>query len=146
MCLEIKILGYLRNNFIEVADFHNQSKDKIVEITVSSSCSHVCVIWSSPQPAETKLSVYMLPVDSWMSELHVATPAGSQVSITSQKVSEIHHKEYYNSTLLLFGRMWCTLSLFSSTPYLHLPLLLHPLLVTLMPSIRGTGQVPGLQI
>lgn len=71
-----------------MAEFHNQSKDKISEITVSSSCSHVGVTWSSSQPVETKLSVYMLPVDSWLSELPAPTPVGSQVSITSQKVRD----------------------------------------------------------
>lgn len=87
----MKILGYLRNSFVEVADFHNQNKEDatIVGMTVSSSFSHIGVSWRSASSADSKLSVYQLPVGHWVAEFPPPSPAGSQVSVTSQRVSRI---------------------------------------------------------
>lgn len=114
LCLnaEIKILVFVQNNFIEVGEiphqvcawniynyvtshdlwFLLQNKDKIMNTTLSSSGSHVAVTSYCSQPStsmETKLGVYMLPVEAWLSELpHNTENGGSQVSVASQnKVS-----------------------------------------------------------
>ena len=135
---EIRVLGYLRYNFLEMADFHNQSKDcQIVGVAVSSSCSHVGVAWSSSQSTEIKLSVYMLPVDSWLSELPPPSPVGSNVTIASQRVSRTRNMQPPNHNLDINLRMWYILNRFSSMLSLHLPLPHHPTQVTPMPSFKG---------
>ena len=60
-------------------------------MTLSSSCSHVAVAYTSlplsgekKTSGETKLAMYSLPVSSWVSELPSTVEESSQVSIASQ--------------------------------------------------------------
>lgn len=59
---------------------------------ISPTCSHVAVTWSTSD-SEVKLSVYMLPVDSWLSELPHTADRGSQASVASMKKGTTAHNE-----------------------------------------------------
>lgn len=61
-----------------------QSKDNIVKLTVSSTCSHVAITVNT-NDHEVKISVYGLPIDSWLSELPHSAERWSQASVASMK-------------------------------------------------------------
>lgn len=69
-----------------------QSKEKIVKMSVSSTCSHVAVA-SNTNENEIKLSVYILPIDSWQSELPHTAERWSQTSVPSGKKGAAPHTD-----------------------------------------------------
>lgn len=69
-----------------------QSKEKIIKICVSSTFSHIAVT-SNTSDNEIKLSVYLLPLDSWLSELPHTEERWSQSSVPSVKKGTTPHTD-----------------------------------------------------
>ena len=81
----------------------------MLAMTLSSSCSHVAVAYTTlPQSGdkkttgETKLAMYSLPVSSWMAELPSTAEESSQVSIASQNKVSINLFPQYEAPICSF--------------------------------------------